>query len=191
MFYLNQREYSHIPYMHDLDHGGAAEKLRNLGTSGCGLCCACMVVEHLTGKTLELIQCIRLSEESGANHCPGCDMSILGPAVAEQFGLTYRRCGDVDTLIAHLRSGGEAVALVCRQEDGSPGIFTGWAHYMLLTACNDNVVTILDPNYAKGKFQAQEEAGLIRVEEPFLYCDLATLVAEARYEQPYFLFGTI
>ena len=37
--------------------------------------------------------------------------------------------------------------------------------------------------------QAQEEAGLIRVEEPYLYCDLPTLVAETRCAQPYYLLG--
>lgn len=189
MLYLNQRDYSHIPYMHDTDRGGAPVERRNIGTSGCGLCCLCMTVEHLTGKTLELTECVRLSEESGANFCAGCSMRILGPIVAEQYGLTFRRTGDVDALITHLQAGGEAIVLVHKQEDGSPGIFTARGHYMLLTATVGSEVTILDPNYVKNKFKAQEQAGLIRVEEPFLYCDLATLVAETRCEQPYYLFG--
>ena len=189
MLYLNQRDYSHIPYMHDLDHGGAPEARRNIGTSGCGLCCACMVVEHLTGQILELTECVRLSEENGANFCPGCAMRILGPIVAEQYGLTFRRSGDVKELIAHLQSGGEAIVLVHKVDDNTPGIFTARAHYMLLTAVNGSEFTVYDPNYTKNKFKAQEKAGLIRVEEPSYYCDIDTLVGETRCDMPYYLFG--
>ena len=189
MLYLNQRDYSHIPYMHDTDRGGAPAERRNVGTSGCGLCCLCMLVEHLTGQILELTECVRLSEESGANFCAGCAMRILGPIVAERFGLTFRRTGDVQELIAHLQSGGEAIVNVRRKEDGTPGIFTARGHYMLLTATNGKEVTILDPNYTKNKFKKQEESGLIRVEEPFLHCDLLTLIGETHSEQPFCLFG--
>lgn len=189
MLYLNQRDYAHIPYLHDTDNGGAPPERRNIGTSGCGLCCLCMTVEHLTGSILELTECVRLSEENGANFCPGCAMRILGPIVAERYGLSFRRTGDVEEMTAHLRAGGEVIVHVQKREDGSPGIFTARAHYMLLTAVNGSEVTVYDPNYAKNKFRAQEEAGLIRVEEPIFYCDLATLAGEARQEQPYYLFA--
>ena len=188
MLYLNQRDHRHIPYLHDTANGGAPEHRRNIATSGCGLCCLCMTVEHLTGEILELTECVRLSEESGANFCAGCSMRILGPVAAERYGLTYGRTGDAAEMLAHLRAGGEVIVNVRRKDDGTPGIFTARGHYMLLTGTDGKTVTVMDPNYVKNKYKAQEEAGLIRVEEPLLYCDLAMFIGEARAEEPYYLF---
>ena len=51
MLYINQNDYAHVPYQHDMANGGAPVERRNVGSSGCGLCCSCMVVEHLTPTT--------------------------------------------------------------------------------------------------------------------------------------------
>ena len=53
MLYLNQLDYSHIPYYHNAKNGGPPEGRNNVGTSGCGLCCACMMIEHLTPNHLK------------------------------------------------------------------------------------------------------------------------------------------
>ena len=45
MLYVNQLEYRDIPYQHNMAHGGAPEDRRNVATSGCGLCSACMIVD--------------------------------------------------------------------------------------------------------------------------------------------------
>ncbi len=43
MLYLNQSDFSDIPYYHNADNGEPIEGRDNVGTSGCGLCCAYMV----------------------------------------------------------------------------------------------------------------------------------------------------
>jgi len=188
MLYLNQLDYRHIHYEHNIANGGVPQERRNIATSGCGLCCVCMMVEHLTGEILELTDCVRMTEESGANCCAGSSMRILGPVVAERYGLTFRRTGDAAEMVAHLQAGGEVIINVRKKTDGTPGIFTAGGHYMLLTGTDGKTVTVMDPNYVKNKYKAQEEAVLIRVEEPFLYCDMNALVEEARAEEPYYLF---
>ena len=60
MLYLNQRNFYDVPYNHDVDFGGAPEERRNVGTSGCGICCMSMVVNHLTGKDFPVKDCVRL-----------------------------------------------------------------------------------------------------------------------------------
>lgn len=188
MLYLNQREYKHIPYMHDLDHGGAPPERRNVGTSGCGPCTLCMIIDHLTTKHLPLEECVRLSEEHGANRQPGCSIRVLGPVLAEMFELNYSTTNSVEELVRHLQAGGEAAVNVRKREDG-PGIFTARGHWMNVVSTDGKEVCILDPNYAKNKFKRYEEQGLIRVCEPFLYCSLETLHGETRCETPYFLFS--
>ncbi|MBQ7076057.1 MAG: hypothetical protein IJM94_04570, partial [Clostridia bacterium] len=66
MLYVNQLEYPHIKYYHNAANGGPEEGRDNVETSGCGLCCACMMVEHLTTGNLALEECVKLSEENGA-----------------------------------------------------------------------------------------------------------------------------
>ena len=130
MLYLNQNDYGHVPYMHNTDAGGAPPERRNVGTSGCGLCCTCMAVEHLTVQTLPLEECVRMSEESGANHRAGTDMVILGPLVAERFGLEYRWTTDMQEMLDCLHGGGQVVVNVRAEADGT-GIFTNTRHYVL------------------------------------------------------------
>ncbi len=188
MLYMNQRDYRHVPYLHNTDNGGAPEERRNICTSGCGLCSACMVVEHLTTRTLELTECVRIAEESGANHCAGCDIRILGPIVAERFGLEFSITKDMEAAIDHLRSGGEIIANVHADENGR-AIFTNTRHYVVLVSTAGREFCILDPNYFPGKFRAEEKAGVLRVEDPFIYCPVEVLHREAsRSEKPYSLF---
>ena len=66
MLYLNQRKFYDVPYNHNVDFGGAPEERRNVGTSGCGICCMSMVVNHLTGKDFPVKDCVRLAESCGA-----------------------------------------------------------------------------------------------------------------------------
>ena len=187
MLYLNQNDYGHIPYMHNTDNGGAAPERRNIGTSGCGLCCACMVVDQLTTQTLSLEECVRMAEESGANHCAGSDMTILGPLLAERFGMEYVCTTDLQEMLTCLRNGGKVIVNVRVDENGQ-GIFTTSRHYMTLIAVNGDEVCILDPNYKSGKFQKEEADGLLRVCEPFLYCSTQLIHLEARSPTPYHLF---
>ena len=84
MLYLNQLDHRHVPFYHNASGGGVPEDRRNVATSGCGLCSMCMTVDRLTCRELELTDCVKLAEESGANWFFGVDMSILGPVVAEQ-----------------------------------------------------------------------------------------------------------
>lgn len=188
MLFLNQKDYRHIPYMHDLDNGGAPPERRNVATSGCGLCTVCMIVDHLTTKSLSLEACARLSEDNGANRSAGCSLRILGPVIADMFDLDFTVTGSAEELVAHLQAGGEAAVNVRCSENG-PGIFTARGHWINAVSTDGKEVCILDPNYAPNKFRQYEDQGLIRVCEPFLYCSVETLHGETRNEKPYCLFS--
>ena len=89
MYYINQLDYPHIRYEHDLDNGGAPEEKCTAAAAACGPCCLCMIVENMTFGHLELTDCLELSAKLGANRQRGTSLKILGPAVAEKYGLTY------------------------------------------------------------------------------------------------------
>ena len=180
MRYFNQLEYRHIPYQHNMANGGAPEERRNVATSGCGLCSACMVVDALTDKTLSVEECVRLSEDNAANLSLGTDMTVLGPVIAEKFDLEYFSVQELDEAIELLRSGAQIVCHVGHPE-GKPGLFTLGGHYILLTSTDGKEFCILDPSYKEDKFDLPERVGKVDTSRaPYLYCDVNIVHGETK-----------
>ena len=181
MKYVNQNEYPHVPYRTRARVEGLTDEQRttNVAASGCGLCCSCMVVDYLTEKTLELEDCVRLSEACVANHSPGTDLSVLGPAVAEKFNLNYKKSNELNEVIEHLRCGGVAIVLVGIPEGQKRGLFTAYGHYMLLLSTDGKEFCILDPSYTDEKFKLPDRVGRVNEKNaPYLYCDVNTVDSE-------------
>jgi len=182
MLYLNQLDYAHIPYRTNVKKDIPPEQMmRSVRKSGCGLCCACMTVDALTTETLSIEDCVRLSEECVANHSTGTDMTVLGPVVAERFGLEYTQTSDLSAAIEHLRGGGRIIAHVGIPEGREIGLFTKGGHYISLIATDGETFTILDPSYTPEKFHIPEREGRVNdADAPFLYCDVQTVHAETK-----------
>ena len=187
MLYINQNDYAHVPYQHDMANGGAPVERRNVGTSGCGLCCSCMVVEHLTPHHLSVEECVRLSEDNAANLNRGTSMKVLGPILAEKYGLEFGKTRNVDEMLACLHSGGEVIVNVGSKGDGCVALFTSGKHYMVILAVDGDQVCILDPGFRPASNYLKEELKhLVRLERPFLYCSLDTLMKEVQDCEFYF-----
>lgn len=179
MLYLNQLNFRHVPYYHNTENGGPVEGRNNVATSGCGLCCACMLVDHLTSHSLTIEECVKLSEENGANYCPGVDLKMLGKVISEKFGLELTYTNDKEELLQHLAFGGEAVVNVSGDKEGQLGLFTKRRHYMMVIAVENDTVCLLDPNYSVEKYDNDIAREKVCIEEPFIYCSLDTLLKEA------------
>lgn len=185
MLYINQLDYPDIPYYHNADNGGPPPGRTSVKTSGCGLCCACMVIEHLTMHKLELTECVKLSEENGANRNIGTSMKVLGKLISEKFDLDFSMTSSKEELISHLQNGGEAIANVAEVE-GKTGLFTHRGHYITLISTDGENVCILDPSYKEGKFDEEGRAGRVKVCAPFIYCPVDTLLEETQHRDPGF-----
>ena len=131
MLYINQREYPETPFPNNLEGGCPPEK-QNIAKAGCGICSACMVVDHLTAKSLTLEECVQMAMDAKANLHPGTSMTKLGPALAEKFGLKFSYTSKKEEMLAHLRKGGRVIVNVANRPDGTAGLFTKGGHYMVL-----------------------------------------------------------
>lgn len=182
MKYLNQYEYRHVPYRTKVKMDvEESKKNTNIASSGCGLCSICMMVDLLTDTTLDLEECIKISEDCGANHAVGTDMSILAPVIAEKFGLDYKPSYDYAEAVAHLQRGGQIVAHMGIPEGQTLGLFTKGGHYICLIATDGENFCILDPSYSPEKFEIPERAGKVNTKHaPFLYCPVETVHAETK-----------
>lgn len=188
MLYINQRDYPDMPFPNNVEGGCPAEK-QNIAKAGCGICSACMVVDHLTTKSLSLEECIELAVEAKANLRPGTNMKKLGPVVAEKFGLQFSYTGDKEEMLAHLRKGGRVIVNVANRPDGSPGLFTKGGHYMVLIAADGERICFLDPNYHETYNEGELKEKVDSSCAPLLYCDADLLEYETENrETPYYLF---
>ncbi len=188
MLYVNQIGYPHIPYNHDLNNGG--RPLSTIASSGCGLCSACMIVDHLVvGGSLSIEECRQLSYDSKANLRVGTDIHILGAVLAEKFNLDFEMTNDINKLVTHLQNGGEAIVNVAADENGV-GIFTKGGHYIVATAYVNGEIEILDPSFTRTKYTAEHCQGKVRIVGPFVYSSPETLASESvpRREHPFYLF---
>ena len=182
MKYYNQLEYEHIPYRTKVKQDIPEEqKMRNVRRSGCGLCCACMTVDALTTEELSVEECVRIAEECVANHAVGTDMNVLGPVIAERFGLVYTKTSELSEAIAHLQGGGKIIAHVGVPEGKEIGLFTKGGHYISLIATDGKEFTILDPSYTPEKFHIPEREGRVNDKDaPFLTCDAEVVDSETK-----------
>ena len=183
MRYINQLEYAHLPYPTKIKKTDVPEekKKTTVRSSGCGLCCACMTVDLLTDKSLEIEECVRIAEDCLANHGVGTDMSILGGVIADKFGLSYSKTNDLDVAIEHLRAGGAIIAHVGIPKDASIGLFTKSGHYISLISTDGKEFCILDPSWSAEKYKIPERLGRVNENNyPYLYCDVNTVLSETK-----------
>lgn len=183
MKYLNQLEYRHIPYRTKVKMPNMTEeKIRvNIASAGCGLCCACMMVEKLTDTTLDIEDCVKIAEECLSNYGVGTDMAILGPVLANKFGLHYEPSLDPADAVAHLQRGGFVIAHVVVPEGEPIGLFTKGGHYISLISTDGENFCILDPSYTPEKFEIPERVGKVNTSHaPYLYCPIDVVHAETK-----------
>jgi hypothetical protein len=183
MKYINQLEYAHLPYPTKikLENIPDEKKKTTVRSSGCGLCCACMTVDLLTDKSLDIEECVRIAEGCLANHGVGTDMSILAPVIAEKFGLSYSKTNDLEMAIEHLRAGGVIIAHVGIPKDATIGLFTKSGHYISLISTDGKEFCILDPSWSEEKYKIPERLGRVNEDNyPYLYCDVNTVHSETK-----------
>ena len=191
MIYINQKKYPDMPYLHNAAAGGAGEN-NNIAFGGCGLCCMCMVVENMTFNQLSLEECRDLSEAVKANQELGTDLKILGPAVAEKYGMTYGKTDDIEEVKKCLAAGGQVVANSGGDREGWVGLLTHGGHYVTVVSYDKGEFCILDPSWTPEKFHEEGREGKVREAYPFIYVKEADLVKDCDNRfPPFYLFRRI
>ena len=181
MKYINQLDYPHIPYYTDAKNPDKTEeeKIRTVAKSGCGLACACMMIDQLTSSELKIEDCVKLSEECGANSTLGTSMKIFAPVLSEKFGVDYRFSNDLSEAIEALRSGAHIITVMKANQETGLGLFTDGGHFISLISTDGKEFCILDPSYKPEKFDREDRKGKVNTSHaPYLYCDVNLLHEE-------------
>ena len=190
MKYLNQNRYDHIPYAQFMDRpDDPYGKFGSVRDAGCGLCCACMMVDRLTTKTFTVKESALLSHACGGNHDDGTDMKVFAPVVAEKFNLDYKPSNDINEAIDAVRDGGCVIVLSGGNRPDHKAIFSRGGHYVLLISATKDEVCVVDPNFRDTKYAPWVEKGEVRVDGIFVYASAERLDADAkRNDTRYYIF---
>lgn len=187
MLYINQNDYPHIPYPTNLDEPESPSCLEGtVASSGCGLCSLMMIVDRLTVSSLTLEDALRLSHESNADRKVGTNLKILGPVIAQKYGLCFTTTSDMERLLSHLQNGGAAIANVGGDHDDHIGVFSDVGHYITVLSYSDGELLILDPAYRLGKYTSPGREGKIRENGVFLYTSPEILLSDTENREPRF-----
>ena len=186
MIFVNQLHYPELEFVHNTRAETAPPELTNVARSGCGMCCLCMIVGNLTVKELSVEECLRISLEQDAHPGYGTRMAILGPAIAEMYGLTYESTRSLEAVKSHLQKGGMAIANVAGDVGRRKGLFSPDGHYIVVTAWDGERMCVLDPYLYDGKFEEDGRKGKAAVDTPFLYCAAEDLQEDTKQ---FFLFA--
>lgn len=173
MVYYNQRNYPNVPYP------AKGYESATIKTSGCGVCCASMVVENLTDKKLPPDKCAQYAIQTGARVPGGTNMATLGKAIAKDYGLTMTTTNTSATMLSGLKSGAYVVVNVGGDREGHVGLFSDSGHYIVAVGvASDGRVQVLDPNYYAGKFDKAGRRGKVTVQGNICLVSQADLIAD-------------
>lgn len=161
MIYYNQLNYANIPYPSSL-YPNATIK-----TSGCGVCCASIVVENLTGKDFPPEISAKFSMENKARAATGTDMATLAKALCCKFDeMTYWSTDDSNIVASAVEDGAIAIA---NTKGGDKGLFSTSGHYVVLAGYKNTTFSVLDPYLYNGKFDTKYRKGKVTQHDNVLY----------------------
>ncbi len=183
MAFYCQLDYEHIPYPSPISPNG------NLADNGCGVCCASMIVEELTGESWPPEVAAKLAKGCGAREGFGTDMKIFAPAFAGHWGLTWKSTMDTDEVLRFLQEGkGLAIANTIGDREDWIGVFSDARHYITLVKAEGNTVAVWDPMLSPGRYDTPGRAGKVRLEGKTAYADFSCVVNDC-ITKPYYLFS--
>lgn len=185
IIYFNQNNYANVPYP------SPTLPKATVKSGGCGAVSASMIVSNLTHQTVDPKAMAAFAIKKGARVDGGTDMNVLANALSKDYGLPFTTTNDEDTLVAHLKSGGMAVANVGGNRSGYTGVFSDGGHFIVVAGLNaSGEAIVLDPGYYWGKFTKMGRAGKVTVHGNQCFCKISVLAADTSNRSPsYWLFS--
>ncbi len=185
MNHISQLDYEHITYKTNItDPTSHFAQSGTIRRAGCGICCLCMMVAHLTTKGMSIQECVRHAYKTKANLLPGTDMERVGPFIAEHYGLTYKTSNDVYEMMAAIEAGGLVIANVGGDNGDYEGVFSHEGHFVLAADVADDTLRILDPTFSIEKYEEGNRSQKVTLLNGDVYCHYLVLDKDCETRTP-------
>lgn len=184
MTYYNQYDYPHIPYP------SSALPYATVKSGGCGVCCASMVVEAVTGIKMPPEKMAPYAVSVGARVNGGTDMRRLAEKISEDYEIPCAEYSRLEGLVSVLNAGGIAICNVSGDKPDTKGIFSNGGHYIVAAGvAADGRIIVYDPGQYPGKYNAAHRKKHVEVQGNRLLVKAETLHADCENRNPrYYLF---
>lgn len=182
MHFYCQLDYAHIPYPSPTSPKGT------LADNGCGVCCAAMLIEHMTGQAFPPEDAAILAKACGAREGFGTNMAIFAPAFSRKFNLCYTAVSDPRLVLEFLEEqGGMVIANTAGDRADWIGVFSDARHFIALPSAKNGVTAVWDPMLSPGRYDLPGRAGKVHLEGTTAYADFSVIANDCR-EKAYYLF---
>lgn len=182
MHFYCQLDYAHIPYPSPTSPTGT------LANNGCGVCCASMIVEHMTGLDFPPEEAAVLAKACGAREGFGTNMAIFAPAFSGKFDLHYTAVSDPRLVLEFLEEqNGMAIANTVGDREGWIGVFSDARHFIALSGAENGIVAVWDPMLSPGRYDTPGRAGKVCLDGTTAYADFS-VIANDCIGKSYYLF---
>ena len=187
---IDQNDYPDVEYRTMLKDP-KADHSSTIKDSGCGICCAMMIVNHFyPDNDFTMDKAIALAYETGATYSAGTNFYRYSTLFCERYHLSYINTEDIEELIDHVSKGNIALVNVGGDHDDHIGILSHNGHYILADGYIDGKIRILDPGLEPDKYLEPARIGKVKTEGEYVYCDPKVLEEDFqnRLPHPIFLF---
>ncbi|MBQ9517897.1 MAG: C39 family peptidase [Eubacterium sp.] len=144
---------------------------RTIGTSGCGVCAALMVIRNTSDYDTSLEDFTKEVIKAGGRVAVGSDLDKISKLMKSKYHYNYEYTNDIDKLKEHLRKGYMCVANV-----GASKYFSNGGHFVTIAGITtdengEEVAIVLDPSFRESKYNEKhrKEAGLKYTEDGIVF----------------------
>ncbi len=177
-----QLDYAHIPYPSPTSPNGT------IANNGCGVCCASMVVETMTGCLFPPEEAAKMAKACGAREGFGTAMDIFAPAFSQAFGLRVTVTEDAQAALRFLQfQRGLVIANTLGDREGWTGVFSDSRHFIVLCQVDGEEAAVWDPMYRPGRYDVPGRKGKVRMDGTTAYANFDVIRMDC-HTRPYYLF---
>lgn len=187
---INQNDYPDVEYLVNLKDDSLDHR-SNIKDSGCGICCAMMIVNHYYPEiNITMLEAIKVAYEANATYSQGTNFYRYSTVFCEKYNLKYTNTEDINELINHVNDEKVALVNVGGDHDDHIGVLSHNGHYILVTGYINNKLQILDPGLEPNKYLEKDRIDKVIVDGEYIYIDPKILIDDIqnRLPHPIFLF---
>ncbi len=183
MKFYCQLDYARVPYPSPSSPNGT------LADNGCGVCCASMIVEAMTGMPFPPEDAAKMAKACGAREGFGTTMGIFAPEFADIFGLNCSVTENSEVALEFLQDQrGMVIANTFGNREDWTGVFSDSRHFIVLAAACGREVAVWDPMFQPGRYDTPGRLGKVRMDGKTAYADYSVIKNDCN-GRAYYLFS--
>lgn len=151
-------------------------KNQTIGTSGCGVATAAMVIDSIVGN-VSVTELADTFVKYGYRSPNNGTYWSANRAIADEFNIEYQETSNFSVMLEKLKNNNYIIVSV------GNGLFTTGGHYIMIYGIDGNNLKIYDPYLYAGKFDTSTRRGKAYVNGNTVFCSVDNFKNYANYKR--------